>query len=113
MRPHLALIGIAFAGLLLLSACSFVPPVAAVEGISTVGTGKPLSDHVVSYYSGKNCSSVRSNTGRSYCEEDEVNPTPKVWCYKTLGSVSCYDRPDPYHGNQRKIGDNSHNSDTE
>jgi len=105
--------GIIFAGLMLLSACAFIPPIAAVEGVSAVGTGKPLSDHIISYYSGKNCSTVRSSTGRSYCEEEELNPSPRVWCYRTLGNVSCYDRPDPYHDNQRKIGDNSHNTNTE
>ena len=101
-------------GMLLLSSCSaLAPPVAAIEGISAVGTGKTLSDHVVSYYSGKDCSIVRQSTGRSYCEEEENNPAPKVWCYRTLGSVSCYDRPDPHDGKQRKVGDNSHNTGTE
>ncbi len=105
---------VALSLMFLFSACAaLVPPVAAIEGVSAVATGKPLSDHLMSYSSGKNCSSVRSSTGRSYCEEEELNPTPKVYCYRTLGSVSCYDRPNPYHGHQRKIGDNSHNVDTE
>ncbi len=103
---------IVLSGVLFLSSCAaLAPPIAAIEGVSAVTTGKPLSDHIVSYSSGKNCSSVRSNTGRSYCEEEELNPTPKVFCYRTIGSVSCYNRPDPYHGNQRKVGDNSHNVD--
>lgn len=102
-----------FFGLLILSSCALAPPIAAVEGVSAVATGKPLSDHVVSYYSGKNCSSVRKSTGRSYCEEEELNPTPRVWCYRSLGSINCYDRPDPYGGNQRKVGDNSHNTDSQ
>ncbi len=98
--------------LISLSACSALfPPVAAVEGVSAVSTGKTLSDHVVSYASGKNCSTVRSNSGRTYCEENEPNPTPKIWCYRTLGQPVCYDRPDPYQGNQRKMGDNDHNLD--
>ena len=105
---------ITLSALLLLSACAaLVTPVVAVEGLSAVGTGKPLSDHVVSYYSGKDCSSVRRNTGRSYCEEEELNPTPNVFCYRTLGRVSCYSRPDPHDGNQRQMGDNSHNVDTQ
>ena len=105
---------LAFTGLLFLSSCAaLVPPVAAIEGVSAVATGKPLSDHIVSYSSGKNCSFVRASTGRSYCVEEEHNPTPKVWCYRTLGSVSCYDRADPHNGKQRKVGDNSHNTDTE
>jgi len=101
---------LAFCGLLILSSCAMAPPIAAIEGVSAVTTGKPLSDHLVSYSSGKNCSSVRKSTGRSYCEEEELNPTPKVWCYRTIGSISCYDRPAPYGGSQRKVGDNSHNT---
>lgn len=95
-----------------LSACSPYLPIAAYEGASAVGSGKTISDHVVSFASGKNCSTIRSNTGRTYCEEDEPNPTPKVWCYRTIGKAVCYDRPDPYQGNQRKMGDNDHNLDT-
>ena len=102
----------ALASLIALGACTLLPPVAAVEGVTAVGTGKPLSDHVVSYMSGKNCSTVRSNTGRSYCEENEANSQPKVWCYRTIGQAVCYDRPDPYQGTQRKMGDNDHNLDT-
>jgi hypothetical protein len=107
MRTLFAIIVVFMTG-----ACSMFPPVAAVEGVSAVSTGKTFSDHVVSYASGKNCSTVRSSTGRSYCEENEANPAPKVWCYRTLGKAVCYDRPDPYQGNQRKIGDNDHNLDT-
>lgn len=98
------------AALLALGACTMAPPVAAVEGTTAIITGKPLSDYVVSFASGKNCSTVRTNSGRTYCEEDEVNATPKVWCYRTIGRVSCYDRPDPHDGKQRKVGVNDHNT---
>ena len=94
-----------------ISSCSFYPPIAAVEGISAVGTGKPASDHFISFASGMNCSTIRTNTGRTYCEEQEPNPTAKVWCYRTIGKAVCYDRPDPDQGNQRKMGNNNHNVD--
>ena len=92
-------------------ACSLYPPIAAVEGISAVGTGKTASDHLISFTSGMNCSTIRTKTGRTYCEEQESNPTSRVWCYRTIGKVVCYDKPDPYQGNQRKMGDNNHNLD--
>ena len=95
-----------------LSACAMFPPAVIVEGASAAGTGKPLSDHVISFASGKDCSTAREASGRSYCKEDEVNPEPKVWCYKTIGSVTCYDRPDPNDGNQRRMGNNDHNTQT-
>lgn len=98
--------------IIFIGACSPYLPIAAYEGATAVGSGKTISDHVISFASGKNCSTIRSNTGRTYCEEDEPNPIPKVWCYRTIGKVVCYDRPDPYQGNQLRMGDNNHNLDT-
>ncbi len=43
----------------LLSACSLVPGLAQVEGAFVVGTDKTLEDHLISYTSGKDCSSIR------------------------------------------------------
>lgn len=92
-------------GLLFVSACTaLAPPVATVEGVSAVLTGKPLSDRLISIASGKNCSTVRRTTGRTYCVEDEINPAPRVWCYKSIGRVNCYDRPDP---SRRRVSEGS------
>lgn len=60
-----------------------------------MGTDKTLSDHFVSWNVGKDCSTVRIEQGRTYCREDEPNPTPNVYCYPTLGDVMCYAQPDP------------------
>lgn len=66
-----------------------------------MATDKTLSDHLVSYNTGKDCSTVRIEQGRSYCREDEPNPMPVVHCYQTLGDVMCYAAPDP----SRRPGD--------
>ncbi len=95
------------AGLVVLAAvsgCANIPVFAEAEGVSTVLTKKTVTDHIVSLASGKNCSTVRVDRGQSYCVEDEINPPPKVYCYRTLGSVSCYNEPDPYKGGQKAIG---------
>lgn len=81
----------------------------AVEGASVVASDKTASDHVVSLFSGKDCSIVRTERGLSYCAEDEVFIEPRVFCYQTLGSVSCYDRPDPRRSPDQLIGQNDHN----
>ena len=93
------------------SSCSAVatapagfPQLLGVNGVSVVGTGKTITDHVVSFTTGKNCSTVRKNTGRHYCEEDEVAAPENVFCYTTLGDVSCYDRPAPPRERKRIIG---------
>lgn len=102
MRP-----AIAFVSLLLLSACSNFYSIAPRSLIKTAGnlsiissavvmaTDKTLSDHLMSWKTGKNCSTVRVEQGRTYCREDEPNPMPAVFCYPTLGDVMCYAQPDP------------------
>ena len=96
----------AMAGLLLLGACVGY---GFAEGISIISTEKSLGDHAVSIYSGKDCSTVRIERGGTYCAEDEVEPKILVYCYRTLGKVTCYDRPDPHKGRHRRVGNNDHN----
>ena len=43
----------------------------------------------------------------TYCLEDEAVPNPDIHCYRTLGNVTCYERPHPFH--QQKVGENDHN----
>lgn len=95
------------------SACSEFYSIMPRAVIKTVGnfsiissgvvmaTDKTLSDHLVSYNLGKDCSTVRVEQGRTYCREDEPNPMPTVHCYQTLGDVTCYAAPDP----SRRPGD--------
>ena len=79
------------------------------EILSIVGTDKTIADHLISLSSGKNCSTVRRERGLHYCEEDEPHSHPEVYCYKTLGRVTCYDRPDPNRGKSKRLGVNNHN----
>lgn len=109
MRMKFALLS-----LLLLSGCggaaaTGVPGLGQLEMFTVMGTDKTIVDHVVSASSGKNCSSVRLEKGDYYCEEDEPKVVQNIYCYKTLASVTCYDRADPYQGRYQKIGNNDHN----
>lgn len=96
----------AMASLLLLGACAVY---GLAEGVSVINTEKSIGDHAVSLYSGKDCSTIRLERGESYCAEDEIVPKLMVYCYRTLGRVTCYDRPDPYKGRYRRVGNNEHN----
>jgi hypothetical protein len=100
---------LAVAAFALLSGCSAIPGFAQVEGAFVVGTEKTLTDHVISLSSGKDCSSVRKEKGLTYCVEDEVQVKQNLYCYPTLGSVTCYDRPDPHDGRRQRLGENDHN----
>jgi len=91
----------AFSVFLLVAACT---PLAVVDGVSLGTTDKLLSDHVVSVTSGKDCSYLRQQQGRTYCKEDEVNPNyNELHCYRNLGGVTCYDRP-AFNGAQSRVG---------
>ncbi|PCI40332.1 MAG: hypothetical protein COB46_07025 [Rhodospirillaceae bacterium] len=92
---------------LFLSACSEFYSIVPRDVLKTVGnasiistglvmgTDKTIMDHIQSYRSGKDCSTVRTEKGRTYCREDEPNPIPKVTCYRTLADVMCYEVADP------------------
>ena len=95
--------------LLALPACSLIPPLVAIEGGSVIISDKTATDHFASYASGKDCSSVRSELGKTYCKEDESEYTPTVYCYRTLGDITCYNLADPYNTKARIVGDNDHN----
>ena len=75
------------------------PPVASLailDALSVINTQKTLDDHVVGWVIGRDCSTVRASRGEPYCEEIP-QPVPSVvrtaYCYKSLASVSCFDRP--------------------
>jgi len=96
-------------GLLAVAGCSLVPGYAEVEGVTVMATKKTITDNIASYYSGKDCSTLRKNQGLTYCKEDQVHPKANVYCYTTLGKVTCYDRPDPFDPSRQELGDNDQN----
>ena len=100
------------AAVMSLSACAggsvgtggMFPQMLGIEGATVIGTGKTIIDHIVSFATGKNCSTARKNTGKHYCEEDEVAIPDKVYCYKTLGDVTCYTEQRPHGESQGHLG---------
>jgi hypothetical protein len=95
--------------LFLLGACSSIPQFAGAEAASVVVTDKTFTDHIVSLGSGKNCSTLRTQADLTYCEEDEVAAKYVSYCYRTLGNVTCYDRPNPFNGRQQIIDEKLEN----
>jgi len=84
--------------------------IAAVEGASTVVSDKTVSDHIVSLASGKDCSTVRIEQGLTYCVEDmpKVNQE-RLYCYRTLADVVCYNRADERATDDVRVGLYEHN----
>ena len=90
-----------------LSGCGTV---AVVEGASTITSGKTMSDHIVSFASGKDCSVVRTEQGLTYCVEDQpVVNQDRIYCYHSLGDVVCYNEPDTRRTSETRLGLTEHN----
>jgi hypothetical protein len=48
---------------------------------------------VVSLVSGKDCSVVRLDEGKTYCKQVEPPPRPPEFCTRSLGVVNCWTDP--------------------
>ena len=90
----------AAAALIGLTACGELTGLAMVGAgvISLSATKKLPTDHLVSWISGKDCSVVTMAENGSYCR-DEADATQMVaaaplYCYRTLGEITCYTTPD-------------------
>ncbi|MCC7168171.1 MAG: hypothetical protein IT565_11440 [Rhodospirillales bacterium] len=77
-----------------------------VEVVSLVATGKTATDHLMSMATGQDCSSIRAKDEGRYCVSRLGEPIkkPDVYCYRTLGQVTCYKEPDPHGDNAQPIG---------
>jgi hypothetical protein len=109
------------AGILLLSGCAWYNPgtgletdiqvvdkpflFAQLEVLSVINTHKTMGDHVISWITGKDCSTVRAEREGVYCTDRPGPPPPpqQVYCYSSLARPSCYSQP--YNeGNDRLLG---------
>ncbi|HVI52026.1 MAG TPA: hypothetical protein VM661_12500 [Candidatus Sulfotelmatobacter sp.] len=76
-----------------------------LDGISVINTQKTLDDHLVSWISGDDCSTLKALHGEPYCQPKPVE-VPKVtrtsYCYKNLAGTTCYTQPQP--GNYQPAG---------
>lgn len=78
---------------------------ANLEVVSVMATHKTLTDHVATWVTGRNCSSVRAEREGVWCVDwpGPPPPPPQLYCYATLAKPTCYAQP--YNeGNDRLIG---------
>jgi hypothetical protein len=67
-----------------------------LDGISVINTQKTIEDHLVSLFTGMDCSTIRASKGDHYClEMPEAVPVyvRTSYCYKSIAKVSCYTEP--------------------
>ncbi len=85
----------------MLAGCGSVgAPLLALGGATatTINTNKLPTDHIADYFTGQDCNSVRqSQDGGPLCRPYEMGVIEEPrYCYKSLGSITCYTEPDPY-----------------
>jgi hypothetical protein len=84
--------------------------IAGASLVSLIYTDKTLSDHAASQAFDENCSVLHTVDRKPYCQEIPAEDqgqgmaslSASLYCYRTLGGVSCYDRPD-YMASQTRL----------
>jgi hypothetical protein len=110
LRPVL-LRPVLLAGLLagLLGGChSWTIPIGAIAGvnIASIATfGRAVPDLAVSAVSGRDCSVVRLDQGKSYCAAAEPPPAAPEYCTRSLGVVDCWAGPQFFVAPARGVAD--------
>ncbi len=82
-----------------LAGCATVTPMIGAElvGAATVGSvaaiGRTPVDAAYSLVTGKDCSLVHLDQGKTYCRRTEPKPDPPPYCTRSLGVADCWQNP--------------------
>jgi hypothetical protein len=76
---------------------------AMVASVSTIQ--RTPFDALYSLFTGRDCSLVRLDQGKTYCRPVEPEPEPPVFCTRSLGSVDCWKDPDTVPGHPRGVAE--------
>ena len=77
----------------------------AANAASVVVFGRSIPDLAVSGVSGRDCSIVHLDQGRSYCTPPEPPPGAPRFCTRSLARVDCWAGPDVLPAPQRGVAD--------
>jgi hypothetical protein len=96
--------------LLLLAGCSpEVVPAAALVSIGSIAViQRSPFDALYSVISGKDCSIVRWDQGKSYCRPVEPPPEPPPYCTRSLGVADCWRDPANFLNRPPALGAGPH-----
>ena len=99
--------------ILLLAGCGATPE-QVVSGVGAVGVGsiaviqRTPADALYSIVSGRDCSLVRMDQGKSYCKPIEPPPEQQSYCTRSLGVVDCWQDPARLPDHPPQVGDVPH-----
>jgi hypothetical protein len=97
-------------GVLPLAGCGVTDNLAAAVGVAaTAGSVAVIQrspfDAVYSLATGRDCSVVRLDEGKTYCRAVEPKPEPPPFCTRTLASVTCWQDPATVPNQPRGLAD--------
>jgi hypothetical protein len=99
--------------LFLLAGCGGTPE-QVLTGVGALGIGsiavlqRSPFDAVWSTITGRDCSVVRLEQGKSYCRPIEPPPEPQPFCTRSLGVADCWQDPASLPDHPRQLGDGPH-----
>ena len=96
--------------LLPLAACGWSDNLIATAGpgvtvASVAVIQRTPGDAVYSWWTGRDCSVVRLDQGKTYCRAVEPVAAVPVFCTRGLGTVDCWQDPDTVPGNPKGVAD--------
>jgi hypothetical protein len=106
--------------ILLALSLACVPPLASCGGVSDdlgamIGIGAVVgsvstiqrtpADALYSWWTGRDCSVVRLDQGKTYCRPIEPPPEPPPYCTRGLATVDCWKDPDTVPNHPRGVAD--------
>jgi hypothetical protein len=98
------------AGVLPLASCGWpsygIATAAVGVNIGSVATiQRTPMDAAYSWWTGRDCSIVRLDQGKTYCRPVEPKPEPPQFCTRSLGTVDCWTNPDSLPDHPRGVAD--------
>jgi hypothetical protein len=96
--------------LLALSGCGWTDNLIAFVGVganvvSVTTIQRTPADAVYSWVTGRDCSVVRLDQGKSYCRPVEPPPEPPRFCTRGLGGLNCWQDPETVPGHPHGVAD--------
>ena len=91
----------------MLTACGREPwgAFAAANAASIPAFHRSIPDLLISGVSGRDCSVVHLDQGKSYCSPPEAPPDPQPYCTHSLGVVDCWVNPQALPGPPPPVAD--------
>ena len=94
--------------LLLLALCGCVDATGALVGVNVASVAvfqRAIPDLVISAVTGKDCSVVRLDQGKSYCATQQAPPPRPPYCTRGLATVDCWIDPERLPAEPPEVAD--------